>query len=64
MVLQTDPNGAAVQNANAFIGRFPFAKLGISAAENSLARSGLDYQRDLKPLHATRSRSARPAPAR
>jgi len=39
-----------VQSANAFLGRFPFAKLGISAAENSLARSGLDYQRDIKPL--------------
>lgn len=50
MVLQTDPGGAAIQNANAFLGRFPFAKLGISAAENNLARSGLDYQRDIKPL--------------
>lgn len=49
-LLATDPNGKPVQDANSFIGQFPFAKLGIAALESKIAQSGINYQRDIKPL--------------
>jgi hypothetical protein len=49
-LLATDPNGKPVQDANGFVGRFPFGRLGIAALQSKLAQSGINYQRDIKPL--------------
>src|SRR5207302_8679162 len=49
-LLATDPSGKPIQDANAFVGRFPYGKLGVAALQSTLSRSGVDYQRDIKPL--------------
>jgi uncharacterized protein DUF3352 len=50
VVFATDPNGTAWQNASGFVAKFPLAQLGLSALESDLAKSGVNYNQDIKPL--------------
>jgi hypothetical protein len=50
LVMATDPNGKPMRDANDFLAKFPLAKLGLAAAQSSLAKDGVDYERDIKPL--------------
>jgi hypothetical protein len=49
-MVSTDPNGKPIQDAQAFLGQFPLAKLAIAALETRIAQSGINYARDIKPL--------------
>ncbi len=48
--IATDPNSAAVKNAEALIAKFPVAGLGESALMSKIQQLGIDYQSDVKPL--------------
>jgi len=50
VTVQTDPNGAPVKNALAFLGRFPFASFLESAVITRLKQAGVDYETQIRPL--------------
>ncbi len=50
MLFSTETNGAAYRSAGDFIARFPLAKLLLAGAESSLARVGVNYTQDVKPI--------------
>lgn len=48
--VNTDPQGRAVQNAEALVGALPLGKLGITAVESLLSSRGIGYATELEPL--------------
>jgi len=46
----TDPNSAAIKNAEGLLNKFPIASLGESALMSKLQQLGIDYQGDVRPL--------------
>jgi hypothetical protein len=50
LLISTDTKGTAYRNAGDFVGQFPIVKLLLASAESSLARSGINYEQDIKPI--------------
>lgn len=48
--IATDPNSAAVKNAEALVAKFPLAGLGETALMSRIQQLGIDYQSDIRPL--------------
>jgi Protein of unknown function (DUF3352) len=50
MTLQTDPNSAAIQDAQALLHRFPAVTFGEAALIAKLEQLGINYSADIRPL--------------